>query len=96
VRLLSTCNHAFAKFMTHVIRLKAFFCEHRLEYVRLNNAAEFSSRAFCHYCMAQVIEVQHSMTIGGHKKHIFIVNIPIFHSRCRRYVLITNEFHKFC
>jgi hypothetical protein len=28
--------------------------------------------------------------------HIFTANIPIFHSRYRRYVLITNEFHEFC
>jgi hypothetical protein len=27
--------------------------------------------------------------------HIFTANIPIFHSRYRRQVLITNEFHKF-
>jgi hypothetical protein len=34
--------------------------------------------------------------IGGHKMHIFTANIPIFNSRYRRYVLITNEFHEFC
>jgi hypothetical protein len=28
--------------------------------------------------------------------HIFTASIPTFHSRYRRYVLITNEFHKFC
>jgi hypothetical protein len=34
--------------------------------------------------------------VGGHKMHIFTANIPIFHSRYRGYVLITNEFHEFC
>jgi hypothetical protein len=34
--------------------------------------------------------------VGGHKMHIFTTNIPTFHSRYRRYVLITNEFHEFC
>jgi hypothetical protein len=34
--------------------------------------------------------------VGGHKMHIFTANIPTFHSRYRRYVLITNEFHEFC
>jgi hypothetical protein len=34
--------------------------------------------------------------IGGHKMHIFTTNILTFHSRYRRYVLITNEFHEFC
>jgi hypothetical protein len=38
VCLLSTHNHHFAKFMTHVIRLKANFPKHRLQSVRLDNA----------------------------------------------------------
>jgi hypothetical protein len=42
--------------------LKAFFPEHRLQYVRLDNAAEFSSRGFNDYCMAEGIEMQHSMS----------------------------------
>jgi hypothetical protein len=45
--------------MMHVIRLKANFPEHQLQYVRLDNAVKFSSRAFNDYCMAQRIEVQH-------------------------------------
>jgi hypothetical protein len=61
VCLLSTQNHTFAKFMTQVIRLKANYPEYRLQYVRLDNAAEFSSRAFNDYCMAQGIKVQHSV-----------------------------------
>jgi hypothetical protein len=61
VCLLSTHNHAFAKFITHVIRLKVNFPEHRIQFVRLDNAIEFSSRAFNNNCMAQGIEVQHSV-----------------------------------
>jgi hypothetical protein len=34
--------------------------------------------------------------VGSYKMHIFTVNIPTFHSRYRRYVPITNEFHEFC
>jgi hypothetical protein len=34
--------------------------------------------------------------VGGHKMHIFTANIATFHSRYRRKVLITKEFHKFC
>jgi hypothetical protein len=34
--------------------------------------------------------------VGSHKMHIFTVNTPTFHSRYRRYVLITYEFHEFC
>jgi hypothetical protein len=33
VCLLLTCNHTFAKFMTHVIRLKSNFPEHKLQSV---------------------------------------------------------------
>jgi hypothetical protein len=33
--------------------------------------------------------------VGGYKMHICIANIPIFHSRYRRYVFITNVFHEF-
>jgi hypothetical protein len=47
--------------MTQVIRLKTNFYKHLLQYVRLDNAIEFSSRAFNDYCMAQVIEVQYSV-----------------------------------
>jgi hypothetical protein len=58
---LSTRNHAFAKFMTQVIRLKANYPEYRIKSIRMTNAAEFLSRAFNDYCMAQRIEVHHSV-----------------------------------
>jgi IS30 family transposase len=61
VCLLSTRNHAFAKFMTQVIRLKADYPAYRIKSIRMDNAAKFSSRAFNNYCMAQGIEVQHSV-----------------------------------
>jgi hypothetical protein len=59
VCLLSTRNHAFAKFMTQVIRLKENFSEHRMQSIRLDNVVEFSSRAFNDYCKAQEIQMQH-------------------------------------
>jgi hypothetical protein len=61
VCLLSTRNHAFAKIMTQVIRLKASYPEHQIQKIRLDNAAEFASRAFNDYCMAQGIHVEHSV-----------------------------------
>jgi IS30 family transposase len=61
VSLLSTCNHAFAKIMSHVIKLKAQYPEHRIQSIRMDNAAEFSSRAFNDYCMALGIQVMHSV-----------------------------------
>jgi hypothetical protein len=48
--------------MTQVIRFKINYPEYRLQSVRLDNAAEFSSRAFNDYCMAQEIEVQYSVS----------------------------------
>ena len=59
--LLSTCNHAFAKIMMQVIRLRASYPKHRIQSIRLDNDAEFSSRAFNDYYMAQGIQVQHSV-----------------------------------
>jgi hypothetical protein len=38
----------------------------------------------------------HVASIGGHKMNIFTINIPIFQSRYRRSVPITNEFREFC
>jgi hypothetical protein len=61
VCLLSTQNYAFAKFMMQFIRLKTNYTEYQLQSVRLDNATEFSSRVFNDYCMAQGIEVQHSV-----------------------------------
>jgi hypothetical protein len=59
VPLLSARNHAFAKFMTQVIRLKVNYPEYRIKSIRMYNAVEFSSRAFNDYCMAQGIKIQH-------------------------------------
>ena len=61
VCLLSTRNHAFAKIMRQVIKLQAHYPESRIKSIRMDNAAEFSSRAFNDYCMALGIEVQHSV-----------------------------------
>ena len=49
VCLLSTRNHASAKLIAQV------------KSIRLDNAAQFSSKAFNDYCMALEIEVQHSV-----------------------------------
>jgi hypothetical protein len=61
VSLLSTRNHAFAKTVAQVIKLKAQHPEHQIRSIRMDNAAEFSSRAFNDYCMALGIEIQHSV-----------------------------------
>jgi hypothetical protein len=61
VCLLSTQNHAFAKIMAQVIRLKTSFLENRIQSIRLDNVAEFLSRTFNDYCTAQVNLVQHSV-----------------------------------
>jgi transposase InsO family protein len=61
VPLLFARNHAFAKFMTQVIRLKVNYPEYRIKSIRMYNAVEFSSRAFNDYCMAQGIKIQHSV-----------------------------------
>ena len=60
VCLLSTRNHAFAKIIAQVIKLRAHYPRNRIQSIRMDNAAEFSSRAFNDYCMALRIQVQHS------------------------------------
>jgi hypothetical protein len=57
--LLLIRNHAFAKIMTQVIRLKASFPKNRIESIWLDNAVQFSSWALNDYCTAQGIQVQH-------------------------------------
>jgi hypothetical protein len=57
VCLLSTRNHAFAKIMSQIIKLKANFHEHRIQSIRIDNAAEFTYHVFNDYCMALVIQV---------------------------------------
>jgi hypothetical protein len=52
VCLLATRNHAFIKIIAQVIKLKAQYPEHQIQSIRMDNAAEFSSRAFNDYCMA--------------------------------------------
>jgi hypothetical protein len=59
--ILSTLNHAFAKIMAQVMRLKANFPEYQIQTIQLDNVAEILSRAFNDYCMAQVIQVRHSI-----------------------------------
>jgi hypothetical protein len=59
VCLLSTRNHAFAKLIAQVIRLRVSHPEHQIKSIRLDNVAEFSCKAFNDYCMALGIEVQH-------------------------------------
>jgi transposase InsO family protein len=61
VCLLSTYNHAFTKFMTQVIRLKVNYPKYRIKSIHMDNAAEFSSRAFNNYCITKRIEVQYSV-----------------------------------
>jgi hypothetical protein len=68
VCLLSTRNYAFTKIMSQIIKLKANFPEHRINSIRMDNAAKFTSQAFNDYCMALGIQVQHSAlySLQGH------------------------------
>jgi hypothetical protein len=61
VCLLSTQNHVFAKIMAQVIRFKVKNFENRIQSIRLDNAIEFSLRAFNNYCTGQLIQVQYSV-----------------------------------
>jgi hypothetical protein len=59
VSLLSTRYQAFAKIMAQLIKLKAYYPKHRIQSIRMYNAAKFLSRAFNDYCLALGIQIQH-------------------------------------
>ena len=59
VCLLSTRNHAFARFIVQIIKLRAHYPEHGIKTIRMDNATEFLSRAFNDYCIALGINVEY-------------------------------------
>ena len=59
VSLLSSRNFAFAKLLAQLIRLRAQFPDYPIWSIRLNNAGEFTSKAFNDYCSAVGIDVEH-------------------------------------
>jgi len=61
VSLLATQNHAFAKIIVQVIKLKVQHPGHQIKSIRMDNVAEFPSHVFNDYCMALRIQVQHSI-----------------------------------
>jgi hypothetical protein len=62
VCLLSTCNHAFAKMMSQIIKLRSNFPKHRIQTIWVDNDAEFTSHTFNDYCngTSQVIRPTYS------------------------------------
>jgi len=78
---LSTHNHAFAKNIAQVINLRAHNPEYQIQSIRMDNAAEFSSKAFNDYCMALGIQVQHSVQYVHTKNGlVFIKRIKLIAS----------------
>ena len=59
VCLLSTRNLDFARLLAQIIKLRAHFPDHPIKTIRLDNAGEFSSKAFHDYCMSLGIEIQY-------------------------------------
>jgi hypothetical protein len=59
VCLSSTMNHAFARFIAQIIKLRAHHPECAMKTIRMDNAAEFTSHTFNDYCMALGINVEH-------------------------------------
>jgi hypothetical protein len=88
VCLLSTRNHAFAKFMMQAIRLKANFSKHQIQSVWLDNAVKFLLWAFNDYCMTQRIQVQYSVPYVHTQnslaesliKRIKLISRPLIHN----------------
>ena len=57
--LLSTRNVAFAKLLAQIIRIRAHFSDYPIKSIRLDNAGEFTSKAFDEYCQVSGIDIEH-------------------------------------
>ena len=57
--ILSTRNVVFARFLAHIIRLRAQFPDYIINKVTLNNIGKFTSQTFNDYCMSIGIAVDH-------------------------------------
>jgi hypothetical protein len=77
VCLLSTRNHAFANIISQIIKLQANCPEHRIQSIRIDNAAEFTSRAFNDYCMALGIQVLHAADLIQLRPTVYHTNSPL-------------------
>ena len=52
-------NNAFVKFIAKLIELRAQFLDYTIKSIRMDNADEFTSKAFDDYCMTLGIKVEH-------------------------------------
>ena len=59
VCLLSSRNMAFAILLAQIIRLRAQFSDYNIGTIRLDNAGEFTSKAFNEFCASIGIRVEH-------------------------------------
>ena len=59
VCLMSSRNQTFSKLLAQIIKLRAQFPDYPIKAIRLDNAAEYSSRAFNDYCMSIGITIEH-------------------------------------
>jgi transposase InsO family protein len=59
VCLLSTRTVAFARLLAQIIKLRAQFPDYQIRKIRLDNAGEFTSKAFDDYCMSIGIDIEH-------------------------------------
>ena len=62
VCLLSTRNLTFAKLLAQILKLQTHFPDNQIKKIRLDNAGEFTSKAFLDFCSATEIEVGHPIT----------------------------------
>jgi hypothetical protein len=61
VCLMSTRNHAFAKLISQIIQMWNILPDHRIKFIRMDDAGEFTSKAIDDYCMTMGIKVEHSV-----------------------------------
>jgi hypothetical protein len=59
VRLLSTHNQTFARFLAQLIQIRVHFHDYLEKKKYLDNAINFSSQTFNEYCMSFGIDIEH-------------------------------------
>ena len=59
VCLLATCNIAFSRLLTQIIKLRAQFPNYPIKSIILDNVGEFTSQTFTNYCMLVGINIEH-------------------------------------
>ena len=64
---------SFARLLVQIIKLQTQFPNNTIKTIRLDNALEFTSQTFTHYCMSIGIKVEHPI---AHTHTLLLILTP--------------------